>query len=37
MSNTGANSQNDQKNHIVLIILKSDRAGPFESLLTPIL
>ena len=37
MSKTGANIQKDQNNHIALIISKSDFAGPFESLMTPIM
>ena len=37
MSKIGANIQKDQNNHIALIIQKSDLAGPFESLMAPIL
>ena len=37
MSKIGANIEKDQNNHIALIISKFDLAGPFESLMTPIL
>ena len=37
MSKIGAIIEKDQNNHIALIISKSDLAGLFESLMTPIM